>query len=116
MKNINNRTKKAFLLYAVITLIVFAGCEKDNEKAEPNLDKEFGFNQAEYESVLKNSFSFSDTTDPLYQSIKENLDTLKSFYSQHKFNPIFIKSFASKSFVDSLLTIIAGGWRVWLNT
>ena len=81
MKNIDNLVKKTFLLYAVIILISAAGCEKANDKAEPNLNVEFGFNQVEYESVLKNSFSFSDTTDPLYQSIKKNLDTLKSFYS-----------------------------------
>ncbi len=106
MKNINNLAKKSLWLCAVIILIGAAGCEKDNEKTEPNLNDEFGFNQAEYVSILKNSFSFSDTTDPLYQSIKEKLDTLKSLYAVKNFKPIIITSFESKALVDSLLSIL----------
>lgn len=115
MKIINNLLRKSYLLYAAFILLGAAGCEKENDKAEPNIDEEFGFNQSEYESVLKNSFSFSDTTYPLYLSIKENLEILKSYYSVNNFKPIFIKSFASKSFVDSLLTIIEKAGEHGLN-
>ncbi|HRN25899.1 MAG: L,D-transpeptidase family protein [Ignavibacteriaceae bacterium] len=115
MKMVLPLSKEKTFFLIVVTLIAFIGCDKKIESVKPNLDEEFNFNQAEYEAVLEHSFSFSDTTDLLYQSIKENLDTLKSFYFNINFKPIFIKSYESKSFVDSLLTIIGKAEEHGLN-
>lgn len=110
-----NLLRESILLYSIIVLFSATGCEKENAKSEPKLNETLNFNPAEYEAVLKNSFSYSDTTDPIFQSLKENLDTLKSFYSSNNFKPIFVKSFESKSFVDSLLKILVNSTEHGLN-
>ncbi|MDP2363513.1 MAG: hypothetical protein Q8M94_07050, partial [Ignavibacteria bacterium] len=69
------------ILFSIIILLSFWGCDKKIDKFEPGLNESLGFNQTEYKVFLKDAFTYSDTTNILFQSIKENLDTLKYFYS-----------------------------------
>ncbi len=104
MKSTFKHIREFAFIFMIFALLIFIGCNKTPDN-KPGLNDTFAFNQSEYELVLKNSFSFSDTTYPIFQSLKDNLDTIRSFYSINNFKPLFIKSYESNSTVDSLLTI-----------
>jgi len=103
------------ILFSTITLILFFGCDSKTEKFEKGLNDELGFNLSEYENTLQGCFSISDSLNIVFQSLKENLDTIKYFYSTNRYKPIFVKSFESESFIDSLLDIIGNSYQHGLN-
>jgi L,D-transpeptidase YcbB len=107
--------KAASILLTVIILLTYLGCDKKSESTVSGLNDSLHFDEVEYSKVLKNSFTFTDPADPLFQLLKENLDTLKYFYSTNNFKPIFVKSFESKTLVDSLLDILGNAGDHGLN-
>ena len=104
-------TKNSLFLSFVLMLII-AGC---SEKNEPGLNDKLKFNSVEYEKSLSIIFGSNDSTDLIRKILKENLDTLKFVYTDRKYQPIFIKSFESKSLIDSLLDIIGNAYEHGLN-
>ncbi len=104
----------AVLLFSAFFLTIYS-CDEKKENHIPDLNDSLGFNISDYESALKQSFILSDTNNTLYKSVKENLDSIKSYYSANNFKPIFIKSFVSKTFVDSLFNILASANEHGLN-
>ncbi len=103
------------ILFTTIILILFFGCENKTVKIETGLNDELNFNSSDYENILKNTFSNANSASILFASPSEKLDTIKYFYSTQNFKPIFIKSFESKNFVDSLLDILGKADEHGLN-
>jgi murein L,D-transpeptidase YcbB/YkuD len=93
-------------------MLVIVGC---NEKNEPGLNDKLKFNSVEYEKSLSIIFGSNDSTDLIRKILKGDLDTLKFVYANRKYQPIFIKSFESKSLVDSLLDILGNVYEHGLN-
>jgi murein L,D-transpeptidase YcbB/YkuD len=107
--------KKYIILFSTIFLISFYACDNITEKVEPGLNEQFKFNLAEYENVLRKNIIIPDTLSILFEACGRDLDTIKYFYSTQNFKPIFLKSFESKSFVDSLLDIFGNAYQHGLN-
>ena len=109
-------TSKIFLhLITVIILNLFLACDKKIDNPDTGLNDELNFSQSDYESILKNTMANTDSTNITGRSFRDNLDTLKFFYSTKDYKPIFIKSFESKHVVDSLLDIFGNSYQHGLN-
>lgn len=107
--------KKYIILFSAIALISFIGCDTKTEKVKLSLNEELKFNAADYENVLRKHIIIPDTLSVLFETCGRELDTIKYFYSTQNFKPIFLKSFESKSFVDSLLDILRQATEHGLN-
>ncbi len=94
---------------------LFLACDKKIDNPDTGLNDELNFSQSDYESILKNTILNTDSTNITGKSFKDNLDTLKYFYSTKDYKPIFIKSFESKNVVDSLLDIFGNSYQHGLN-
>ncbi len=100
------------IVFSLILLLLVAGCEN---KTGSTLDERLNFENKEYTKNLKNFFSPVDSSGVIPRKIKENLDTLIFIYTNKNFQPIFIKSFSKKGFVDSLLDIFKNADEHGLN-
>jgi murein L,D-transpeptidase YcbB/YkuD len=98
--------KISSVLFSIIFLISFYGCDDKTEKVEPGLNEQFKFNLTEYENVLRKNIIIPDTLSIVFETCGKDLDTIKYFYSTQNIKPIFLKSFESQEFVDSLLNIL----------
>ena len=107
--------KKYIILFSTISLISFFGCDSKTENVEPGLNEKYKFNLSEYENVLRKNIIIPDTLSILFENCGRDLDTIKYFYSTQNFKPIFVKSFESQSFVDSLLYIFGQATEHGLN-
>lgn len=99
----------------MIILFMFVGCDNKTEKIELGLNEKYNFNQAEYENIFRRNIIIPDTLSTLFELFGNNLDTIKSYYTSHNFKPIFLKSFETKNFVDSLLDILGNAYQHGLN-
>jgi len=94
-------TIRLILFYTIILFL--SGC---NQKSpEVNLNEKLKFKESEYQLIFKNRFTDENFSAFLKDSSFQYLDTLKDFYSARNFQPVFIKSFEEKPFVDSLLAL-----------
>lgn len=108
-------SKLYLILFTGIILNLFLACEKKIENPDTGLNDDLKFILRDYETTLKNSLLNTDSADITIKSIKENIDTIKYFYLTKQYNPLFIESFESKSFVDSLLDILGNSYEHGLN-
>ncbi len=98
---------KNLILFSFIILFISSGCKKEPEKLVPiGLNEKLNFNDSLYHQELKNRFSDKDFSSYMNDSSFQYLDTLKQFYYERNFQPVFIKSFEQKDFIDSLLSIL----------
>ena len=105
----------SIILFFTIIVILFFGCDSKTEKVGKGINDELGFNRSEYLNILKSSLTITDSSNILFQSLKENLDTLRYFYETKNYQPIFLKSFEEKGFVNSLLNILGNAYEHGLN-
>lgn len=103
---------KTSVLLSIFLLLLLAGCDN---KTESDLNVKLNFNIVKYEKSLSNIFSLSDSTSFIRKELKEDLDKLNFAYAERKFQPIFVKSFEAKSFIDSLLNILGNADEHGLN-
>jgi len=103
-KLFSNTSSKFYFLSLLILILFGSGCKAKHDKVE--FDVKYKFNHAEYQRVLQNRFNPYDTSFTIPSSNFEYFDTLKYFYTGKNFQPMFIKSFDDKFFMDSLLTIL----------
>ena len=97
---------KKFAAFLIIVLIsLFSACNQKPPEVEKSLDEKLNFNYAKYQETLKNIFTKKDYSILLKDSSIQYFDTLKSFYSNRKYQPVFIGSFQQKDFIYSLLNI-----------
>ncbi len=107
--------KKYIILFSTIFLIPFFGCDNKTENVEQGLNERFKFNLADYENVLRKNIIIPDTLSILFETCGRDLDTINYFYSTQNFKPIFVKSFESQGFVDSLSYILGQSTEHGLN-
>jgi murein L,D-transpeptidase YcbB/YkuD len=103
------------ILFFAVLIISFYGCETKQEKIELSLNEELKFNLTDYESILRRNIIIPDTLSILFEAWGRDLDTIKHFYSTQNFKPLFLKSFESKDFIDSLLNILGRATEHGLN-
>jgi len=104
-----------FTSLAIFILFTAYGCENKTEQIKSGSNEEFNFNLSEYETVFKKNIIVPDTQSSLFESCGKDLDTIKYYYSTHNYKPIFLNSFESKNFVDSLLAILGAAAEHGLN-
>jgi len=108
-------SRRIILLIPIVIIVLFFACNTKEENPKTGLNDELNFSLSDYELILKGSLLNSNSSNILFQSLNENLDTIKFFYSTKYFKPLFIKSFESKIFVDSLLNILGNSYEHGLN-
>jgi len=95
-------------------LLFLSACQEKSPQLDSGLNEKLNFSTSEYQELLHASFSSGDSTlintSELYYA-----DTLKYFYSKRNFQPLFIKSFEEKSFIDSLLNVLSKADEHGLN-
>ncbi len=95
------------IVTCAVIMFLLSGCTEKLPEAGPGLNEKFKFSESEYQNIIKKRFSDESFYVFLKDSSFQYLDTLKDFYSARDFQPVFIKSFEEKRFVDSLLAILS---------
>ncbi len=98
--------KRVIIFYSI--LLIFYGCKQETTppKPEPGLNEKFKFNVTEYQKTLESRFTDKAFSSYLTDSSFQYLDTLKYFYSERNYNPVFIKSFEEKNLAGSIISIL----------
>lgn len=95
-------------------LLFLSACQQKVPQVDSGLNEKLNFSSSEYQAQLLASFFSGDftiiNTSELYYA-----DTLRYFYSERKFQPLFIKSFEVHAFIDSLLNILGKADEHGLN-
>lgn len=104
--------KNYLSLFLLLNAIIFISCDK---KTESTLNDKLEFDSESYKNIIKNTFTRFDSTNQIHNSLNSLFDTLSVMYSKQDFEPFFIKSYDSKSLVDSILTILGNAPEHGLN-
>ena len=95
-------------------LLFLSACQEKSPQLDSGLNEKLNFSHSDYQELLHASFSSEDSTN-INTSALHYADTLKYFYSGRNFQPLFVKSFEEKSFIDSLLNILGKADEHGLN-
>lgn len=104
--------KNYLSLFLLLNAIIFISCDK---KTESTLNDKLEFDSESYKNIIKNTFTRFDSTNQIHNSLNSLFDTLSVMYSKQDFEPFFIKSYDSKSLVDSILIILGNAPEHGLN-
>jgi murein L,D-transpeptidase YcbB/YkuD len=101
-------------LFFTLGLLFLSACQEKSPQLYSGLNEKLNFSSSEYQTQLRaiifsGNFTITDSLSLHYA------DTLKYFYSERNFQPLFIKSFEGKLFVDSLLNILGSADEHGLN-
>lgn len=99
-----NASRKFRFLSLLVLILLGSGCKSKQDKI--GFDVKYNFSATEYQQYFQNRFNHEDISFRTPTAQLKYLDTLKYFYAVKNFQPMFIKSFDDKYFVDSLLKII----------
>ncbi len=88
-----------------VALLLLSSCKKKSPEFDFGLNQKLNFNSEEYHSYINNYFNDLVSEKEAAKFNFHYLDTLRHLYSSRNFEPLFVKSFEEKSFVDSLLDI-----------
>jgi len=99
--------------FVSICILMFLGCGNKSEpvKSPLSFDEKYKFVSADYERVLQNRFAAGDSSFRIPSSHFTYFDTLKYFYEQRAFQPMFIKSFDDNRLFNSLLSLIGKSYE-----
>lgn len=101
-----------FLSIAAI-FILLSACKQKEADPLLNLNEKLRFDISEYQQEIKNIFSYSDLSQ---DSTIQFYDSLKYFYSQRNYQPIFITSFEQHGLLYSILNIFQKADEHGLNS
>ncbi|MFA6978670.1 MAG: L,D-transpeptidase family protein [Ignavibacteriaceae bacterium] len=99
-----NASRKFYFLSIIVLILIGCGCKSKQDK--PGFDVKYKFSATEYQQFFQNRFNHEDFSFRTPISQLKYFDTLKYFYAAKNFQPMFIKSFDDKYFIDSVLKII----------
>lgn len=94
--------------------LLFSACQEKSPLLDSGLNEKLNFRSSEYQAQLHATFS-SGNFKNIDSSLLQYYDTLKHFYSERNYQPLFIKSFEEKSLIDSLLNILGNAYDHGLN-
>ncbi|NNJ54417.1 MAG: hypothetical protein HKP17_14710, partial [Ignavibacteriaceae bacterium] len=106
--------KSSLLIICVSFLIFLFACNK-TEYVEQSLNEKLKFNSADYQNAIRELFVNNDSLFAQQDTLIENFDTLKYFYSKRDFKPLFIKSFEEKGLLYSFLITFKNAEEHGLN-
>lgn len=113
LKNLKVETQifgmgKSVKLFFILILCSFIiSCSKDARENELPLNEKLNFDAVRYQNAIARVFYNNEKSELFTDSSFQFIDTLKQFYSQRSLNPVLIRSFEDKSFVDTLLKVIS---------
>jgi murein L,D-transpeptidase YcbB/YkuD len=100
------------LLISGLILFLHSDCSKKLSEPDQGLNEKLKFSESEYYNAIKSRFNDENF---LKDSSFQYLDTLKDFYAERNFQPVYLKSFEEKYFVDSILIIFKKAVEHGLN-
>lgn len=95
---------KIFYFFS-FTIVIFFGWSCKSEDGKVRYDAKYKFVAKDYQRFLKSRFDPEDFSFRTPISQLKYFGTLKYFYAAKNFQPMFIKSFDDKYFIDSVLKI-----------
>ena len=57
------------ILFSIIILILFSGCDNKTEKIKLGLNEELNFNLSEYENIFRKNIIIPDTLSTLFETL-----------------------------------------------
>jgi murein L,D-transpeptidase YcbB/YkuD len=101
---------------ALFIFLFLSACEQ-KKPPEPSkgINEKLKFSYSEFTNTFKKKFISDDWSSIFKDSLFQYYDTLKSFYLNKAYQPVFIKSFEEKEFIDSLLDILGRAGEHGLN-
>ncbi|MDR3610919.1 MAG: L,D-transpeptidase family protein [Ignavibacteriaceae bacterium] len=98
-------SSKYQIFYLIGLIFIISSCKQDNKITLTNGTK-YNIPSIDYSADLQMRFNKQDTSYSISPSDIEYFDTLKYFYKERKFEPIFIKGSDNTS-LDSILNLLA---------
>ncbi|MFA4923504.1 MAG: L,D-transpeptidase family protein [Ignavibacteriaceae bacterium] len=96
---------RKFYFFSLIVLILFgSGCKSKHDKV--GFDVKYKFVIEEYQHRLQSRFNAEDSSFQIPSTNFEYFDSLKHFYANRNYQPMFMKSYDDKFFIDSMLKVI----------
>lgn len=95
-----------YILMAGFLFLLLIACEKKPVETQRSLNEKLNFNSSVYLSVFKNKIISVDSALVKIDSLIQYYDTLRVFYAQKNYEPIFIKSFDDEALFNSVLTLL----------
>lgn len=95
--------------------LLLIACEKKPVETQRSLNEKLIFNSSVYLSVFKNKIISIDSALVQIDSLIQYYDTLRVFYAQKNYEPIFIKSFDDEALLNSVLTLLEKAGEHGLN-
>lgn len=103
------------ILMAGFLFLLLIACEKKPVETQRSLNEKLIFNSSVYLSVFKNKIISIDSALVQIDSLIQYYDTLRVFYAQKNYEPIFIKSFDDEALLNSVLTLLEKAGEHGLN-
>ena len=110
-----NHLQKSHALFLALVVLFLSACQEKSPQLDFGLNEKLNFSTSEYQAQLHANFSISDSVININNSRVQNSDTLRHFYSGRDYQPLFIKNFEEKSFIDSLLSVLGKADEHGLN-
>src|ERR1035437_7117053 len=99
-------TNKYQVFYLIALVFFISSCKSQNNKSG-TIDKNLEFSSAEFQQSLRDRFIKEDSSFVIKSSAIEYFDTLKSFYSDRNFQPLFILNFNNASSINPILDLFS---------
>jgi murein L,D-transpeptidase YcbB/YkuD len=80
-------------------------CTKETDKETLSLNERLNFSSSDYTTIFKNQLTSRDGSILQQDSTIQYYDTLKYFYSQRDFKPLFVQSFEDNEKLYALISI-----------
>lgn len=106
--------RQFFFITIAFIVLSFYGCERKSPQVQTGLNDKLDFDLKSYQEQLQSLFTNADSLLSRDSSIVYS-DTLRQFYSDRNYQPVFIKNFEASDLIDSILGFLGKANEHGLN-
>lgn len=101
------KLNKILLSIIIGMCLLLSACENDTPELPPGLNEKFNFDTFDYSTVISQKFDSGAFNFFQIDSSVKYFDTLKYFYTNRNYKPVFINSFEDQDFVNGVLNYLS---------